>query len=505
MKGAKRTYQERKHVVTDDLIRQVSEMVVARRGGARRSRRAVRADGNGESVIAAPEQKTLAQPRVLAKKTEPPAPVIVPVQEPLAEATPAVQAQPQFMAETVGRNLQSAEPVAPSATTEGAPRRAVLAVFCYYDPQCAIGRYVARVAPQLGANQTRVHLFSRKPFNLNAPGVLEHIVASGESANLLESAEQFANCALAEFETQCAAEGSNVTALGFEWVSVKILQELAKRRHAPGLLSLHSLECQRSDLSSPLSRSIQSIELQGLEKAQAILIHNSATAGAAGKLLPPCKDRLVQVASTFPIDEFSSGLDAGEVKKRYQVGPIDPTVLFIGNLDERHGPDIMMKSVPGVLKNHPQARFIFVGDGKLIWPLRVHARYLGLEYAVRLVGHLEGKPLRELVEACDVMCVPSRERTEDWPIFAAWAAKKPLVVTHQGAGTLVKHEQEGVLVYAQENSCVWGIERYLFDEKLRKKCSEAGNKKLIESCDSARATLQLEELIAGKHASAVTK
>src|SRR4029079_6689864 len=99
-------------------------------------------------------------------------------------------------------------------------------------------------------------------------------------------------------------------------------------------------------------------------------------------------------------------------------------ILFIGELDDRHGPDALIKSVPTILKNHKQARFVFVGDGALQWPLRVHARYLLLEHAVRIVGHLSGDPLYDLIQSCDIVCVPSRAKTDDWPVLAAWAAKR---------------------------------------------------------------------------------
>ena len=36
-------------------------------------------------------------------------------------------------------------------------------------------------------------------------------------------------------------------------------------------------------------------------------------------------------------------IDRDAVKARYQVGPVDPLVLFVGDLDERHGPDDLVK------------------------------------------------------------------------------------------------------------------------------------------------------------------
>src|SRR5262249_10342383 len=140
--------------------------------------------------------------------------------------------------------------------------------------------------------------------------------------------------------------------------------------------------------------------------------------------VPECADRLVCARQPFPIASFDSSFDPGTIKARYQVGPIDPTILYLGDLDERYGPDLLVKAMPAGPKTHKTPRRMLVGEGGLYWPLRVYARYLLLEHAVRLVGHVEGEPLQELIQAADMIVVPSRESTPWWPIQAAWAARR---------------------------------------------------------------------------------
>jgi len=478
---------EPKNTVAEDLIRQISESMTVRNVVSRKAgRRALAGPGPLPPGIllepAVPAPQPPAAPAVCLPEAPaplPPAPVEAPVPLEHRAAEPAPLTLPS--------------PPGGEGRVRGA--RPLLAVFCFHDPDCAIGRYVARTMPLLAARQTRVHVFSRKPFNLEAPGVQVHVIGGDETGDLLADAQEFAERALAGFEAECAAQSQRVTALGFEWVSVKLLVELEQMQQAAILLSLHSLEAQRSNMSSELSRTIQAVEAEGLAKAQVVLVHNAATAGEAAKLVPECQGRLVQVAEAFPIDDFCSGLDAGAVKARFQVGPVDPTVLFVGELDERHGPDIIMKAAQDVLKKQPQVRFVFVGDGPLLWPLRVHTRYLQLEHAVRIVGHLAGKALYELIEAADIVCVPSRDSTEDWPILAAWAARRPVLATHNVGGKLIQHEQDGVLIYPSENSCVWGIERVLRDEDLRQRLRENGHQKLLARCGWGQAAAQLEELM----------
>src|SRR5438270_182413 len=122
------------------------------------------------------------------------------------------------------------------------------------------------------------------------------------------------------------------------------------------LLSLHSLERQRSDLTSEVSRKIEAIERSGLREARTVLFHEPGTAEVARHWVPECADRSTNVRQPFSVQQFESNRDPAEVKARYQIGPVDPTILYIGDLSERYGPDLLLKAMPAVLKNNQQAR-----------------------------------------------------------------------------------------------------------------------------------------------------
>ena len=229
--------------------------------------------------------------------------------------------------------------------------------------------------------------------------------------------------------------------------------------------------------------------------AKAILVHNPATDTIARSSVPACADRIAPLREMFPAHLFEDKLDPGAVKARFQIGPVDPTILYVGDLSERYGPDLLVKALPPILKNHPQTRLVVVGEGNLYWPLRVYTRYLLLEHAVRLPGSVEGQALRDLIQAADVVVVPSRESTPWWPIHAAWAARRPVVATHPAAPELLKHMGDAVLAYPSENSIVWGIERVLFDAELRTTMADQGVAKLDERFGWGNAAAQVLELM----------
>jgi glycosyltransferase involved in cell wall biosynthesis len=399
---------------------------------------------------------------------------------------------------TAGR-LHAAWARTPAGDANGnetpADDRPALAVFCFEDPESVVGRFMAHVSRALARRQVAVHAFVRRGFAAEGTGLHLHELGACGEGDLLAQVQEFTHRACNAFLGLFPAGSPPVTLLGHEWSAVPSLSLLRGLAPYDALLSLHSLERQRGGLDSDLSRQIDALEAAGLRQARAVLVQDPATAEVAKYWVPECAPRIGCARQPFPAEKFHSRLDPGAVKARFQVGPVDPTILYLGDLDERYGPDLLVKAMPAVLKDVKQARLVVVGDGALYWPLRVYARYLLLEHAVRLPGHLEGQALYELIAAADVVAVPSRASTPWWPIQAAWAAGRPVVATHVAAPGLLEHEQDAVLVHPAENSCVWGIERVLFDAGLRQTLAGKGAAKLEERFGWGSVAAQVEELL----------
>jgi glycosyltransferase involved in cell wall biosynthesis len=385
--------------------------------------------------------------------------------------------------------VKPAEPeAAPSPAT---PPKAPIALFCYEGPETQVGDHVARLAAALGKRHRDVHLFSRVRF-AKQDGVTVH-ATGGNHGDLLAGVEEYTRRACSAYLQQFP--GAKVPLIGHEWSSVPAIAALREHTGGDVLLSLHSLERQRSDLSSDVSRRIAQLEQNGIHEARSILLHNAEANEVLKYWIPDCQPRVVRGREAFPVAKFNAPINRDAVKGHYQVGPVDPLILFIGDLDERHGADVVMKSIPAVLKNHAGAHFVFVGDGSLLWPLRVWARYLLLEHRVRFAGSVEGQDVYDLIQASDVVVVPSREPTEWWPFQAAWAARRPAVVSHAFKAASLEHQKDCVLIYPHESSCVWGIERVLFDAALRDQLALGGAEKLDERFGWNGLAEQIEKLM----------
>ncbi|MEE8450777.1 MAG: glycosyltransferase family 4 protein [Thermoguttaceae bacterium] len=369
----------------------------------------------------------------------------------------------------------------------------ILAMFCYEDPHGTVGRFVKKTTAILAGRDIAIHIFSRRAFRLDLPDVCDHPIGTCEADTLLGEVREFTRRASNAFLRNFQSCSTTVTLMGHEWSAIPTMSLLHGIKNTAAMLSLHSLERQRSDLSSDVSKWIEETELSGLREARAILTHDAGTADLVKQCLPECADRIIDACPHIPMEHFEFTADKGEVKGRFEIGPVDPTILFIGDLDYRYGPDRLMKAMPGVLRDHPQARCVFVGDGDLVWPLRVYSRYLLLDHAVRLAGHLAENALYDLIHAADVVVVPSIEQTPWWPIEAAWAAKRPVVATQDAAPALLQHERDSLVVNSDEHSLVAGIGRVLGDPELGQTLAHRGRAKLEARYNENKVVAQIIE------------
>jgi glycosyltransferase involved in cell wall biosynthesis len=142
----------------------------------------------------------------------------------------------------------------------------------------------------------------------------------------------------------------------------------------------------------------------------------------------------------------------------FQVGPLDPMVLFVGRMVYQKGPDILAKAIPYVLNHFPHAKFVFVGDGEMRAEVENDARQMGITHATRFLGYKNGWLLKDLFKASDCVCVPSRNEPFGIVVLEAWAAGKPVVATSNGGPSeIVWHEVNGLKIYDNPESVAWGI------------------------------------------------
>ncbi len=164
--------------------------------------------------------------------------------------------------------------------------------------------------------------------------------------------------------------------------------------------------------------------------------------------------------------------------------PDGPSILYIGQLIERKGYDLLAQAMPSVVQAFPQARFLFVSHNR-----RDEARLQqivtagGVANHLQILGAVDEAQKLQLLQTADVVVAPSRYEGFGIPLIEAMAAGRPVITTDVPAGNeVVQHEQTGLLVpYDNVPALAAAIVRVLRDPGLAQRISVNGRRR-VETC-----------------------
>jgi glycosyltransferase involved in cell wall biosynthesis len=232
------------------------------------------------------------------------------------------------------------------------------------------------------------------------------------------------------------------------------------------VLTIHSTEYGRcgNNFCGGQSARIRDHERHGTYCADRVLVVSHALKGEIMWMynVPDWKVKVVYNGINYR--PYNCWINPGPIKSSYGIGPLDPTILFVGRMVYQKGPDLLVESIPMILHYYPHAKFIFVGDGEMFGYVADKARHFRVDHATRFLRSRNGVELINLYKLSDVVCVPSRNEPFGLVILEAWSAGKPVVATNSGGpGEFIWHEVNGLKTYVYPESIAWGIGNLLKD------------------------------------------
>lgn len=245
-----------------------------------------------------------------------------------------------------------------------------------------------------------------------------------------------------------------------DWLTANAMIWIKQGRGRKSVFTIHSTEYGRcgNNFGNAQSARVRFQERAGTEWADRVIAVSNALKGEVMWLYNVPDWKISVVHNGVNVHNYDFWVDPGEVKSRYGIGPVDPTVLFSGRMVYQKGPDLLMDAIPFVLRYYPGAKFVFAGDGEMGGTLQRRAHSLGVAHATRFVGYQQNGALASLYKSCDAVCVPSRNEPFGIVLLEAWSAGKPVVSSQNGGPSeLVWHEVTGLKVQANPNSIAWGL------------------------------------------------
>jgi len=231
----------------------------------------------------------------------------------------------------------------------------------------------------------------------------------------------------------------------------------------PLVATLHSTEYGRSTLQSIDSFTIDSWEWWTTYEANKVIVTTySMRHEVCGHFHAPW-EKVWIIPNAVDVSKFRASVDRNAVRARYNVGPNEKLVLYVGRLVPQKGVEFLIQAVPRIGGRFHDAKFVIVGEGWLRGHLESLANSMGQRWRINFTGFIPDSELIALLRSADVLVIPSVYEPFGIVALEGMAAGVPVVASQVGGlAEVVEHDKTGEYVYMRNpESIAWGVERVL--------------------------------------------
>lgn len=192
--------------------------------------------------------------------------------------------------------------------------------------------------------------------------------------------------------------------------------------------------------------------------------------------------RVVTVLNRFEIEE-TAGPDAGaRLRGALAIAPGEKVVLYAGSFVALQALDLLLAAVPLVLREAPEARFVWVGGRpEEVAELARQAEALGIAPAMRILAHRPQSEMPTFLAAADVLVSPRVQGINPpGKLFTYLCSGRPIVATARPIHDQILDERCAILTPPDPPGLARGIVQALHDE-ARARAVVAGAEGLLRT------------------------
>jgi len=220
----------------------------------------------------------------------------------------------------------------------------------------------------------------------------------------------------------------------------------------------------------PFERWLRRLEEVAIRRSTAVL---AVTGELASRVRSVDPGKLVASIEDMSLLDGPAAADEDEVedlRRTVEAGGSDPLALYVGNLMEYQGIDLLLRAFAVTLRSVPHARLVIVGgDPAHIREYRLMARRLRIDGAARLVGSRPLSHLGGLLRQADVLVSP-RCSGANTPlkIFSYMDSGVPILATRLTTHTQVLDDEIAALAEPKPRPMGESLARLFRDQELRR-------------------------------------
>ena len=192
-------------------------------------------------------------------------------------------------------------------------------------------------------------------------------------------------------------------------------------------------------------------------------------------------DRVVKVPIGVDLEEHQCTPERAQAfAERYGVS--GQPILFLGRIEPRKGLPVLLRALPRLLGEAPDATLLLVGDRLDDHPAEARlARDLGIEGRIVSAGRVPFEDIPAAFEVARLVAIPSVFEVTSRVVLEAWAHRKPVVATRGIGYAEIVEPGRGVIVdHGDAEALGDGLVRLFHHPEEAAALGEAGYRHLAE-------------------------
>lgn len=180
------------------------------------------------------------------------------------------------------------------------------------------------------------------------------------------------------------------------------------------------------------------------------------------------------IGSDLNTAQISNGVDIHLFKPAKKSNKKRTDALFVGRLELVKQLDVVIKSIPEVVKRFPNFSLTIVGDGSQRPYLEELTEKLGVRKNIKFVGAVSEEETQKWYKQARVFVTASELETQGLAVLEAAASGLPIVATNTGAIPEAVHDGENGYLFGlgDYHSLAMKLIKIVNDESLAKKMGE---------------------------------
>ena len=243
---------------------------------------------------------------------------------------------------------------------------------------------------------------------------------------------------------------------------------------------------------------LRSFEKKLMKRSDALIAVSRYTVNELVELYGINEKKIHVIYNGVDVEKFKPRPNKEELRREFGLEEDKRIVLFVGRLYHRKGLEILLNSIPPVLKEFSKVKFVISGTGfkQKELSLRKLAKELEIEEEVTFLGYVPDEKLPRLYSASDIFVLPATYENFPFAILEAQSTGLPVISTKVGGipEFLVDNKNGFIIDPGNSNQLTQKLLMLLQDPKLAKNMGNKGRKLIEEKLDWHLITSQVIDL-----------